>query len=272
MLGVRKKCRKVSFPEAHDHNQIVFIGLALLLQDGGDLVRRGCSGNLINIIFNHGPKNSNNADPVEKENHLIRNFEPSTHLFEKDSQTYLCLYKFRAIMVTSYIKGFTHTVPAPILPFVLEPSIKDFKLRWWRSFLEPTFKGRNCYPERIITSWICHEVSVSSGRSSTVLPDAALPMALCSGYSGYRKITELSNPEGFCAYKQPAFPAVGGGSEVNSKTLISKLSVTEGFVALTSSGKIRHPLLFYVLLLVLSPNVILSGHFEVLSVWYIDIF
>ncbi|KAG8247704.1 hypothetical protein J6590_055650 [Homalodisca vitripennis] len=46
-------------------------------------------------------------------------------------------------------------------------------------------------------------------------------MAQCSGYNGYRKITESSNvtAERFCPCKQSACPAVDGGSEVTFKPL-----------------------------------------------------
>ncbi|KAG8284034.1 hypothetical protein J6590_003726, partial [Homalodisca vitripennis] len=37
-----------------------------------------------------------------------------------------------------------------------------------------------------------------------------------------------------CPCKQPACPAIGGGSEVTFKPLVPRLSVREGFVALTS--------------------------------------
>ncbi|KAG8262484.1 hypothetical protein J6590_052129 [Homalodisca vitripennis] len=41
-----------------------------------------------------------------------------------------------------------------------------------------------------------------------------------------------------CPHK-PACPAIGGGSEVTFKPLVRRLSVREGFLALTSPGKIR---------------------------------
>ncbi|KAG8269873.1 hypothetical protein J6590_097942, partial [Homalodisca vitripennis] len=37
-----------------------------------------------------------------------------------------------------------------------------------------------------------------------------------------------------CTCKQPAFPAIGGGSEVTFKPLVPRLSVREGFLALPS--------------------------------------
>ncbi|KAG8241269.1 hypothetical protein J6590_090278 [Homalodisca vitripennis] len=40
--------------------------------------------------------------------------------------------------------------------------------------------------------------------------------------------------ERYCPCKQPACPAIGGGSEVTFKPLVPKLSVREGFLALTS--------------------------------------
>ncbi|KAG8284102.1 hypothetical protein J6590_003794 [Homalodisca vitripennis] len=43
-----------------------------------------------------------------------------------------------------------------------------------------------------------------------------------------------------CPCKQPACPAIGGGSEITFKPLAPRLSVREGFLALTSPGKIRH--------------------------------
>ncbi|KAG8242228.1 hypothetical protein J6590_070062 [Homalodisca vitripennis] len=46
-------------------------------------------------------------------------------------------------------------------------------------------------------------------------------------------------PERSCPCKQPACPAVGGGSEVIFKLLVPRLSVREGFLALTSPGIIR---------------------------------
>ncbi|KAG8295677.1 hypothetical protein J6590_075075 [Homalodisca vitripennis] len=47
-----------------------------------------------------------------------------------------------------------------------------------------------------------------------------LPMAQCSGYNGYRKITRSSNTDDHvCPCKQPAYPAIGGGSEVIFKPL-----------------------------------------------------
>ncbi|KAG8328675.1 hypothetical protein J6590_104555 [Homalodisca vitripennis] len=48
-----------------------------------------------------------------------------------------------------------------------------------------------------------------------------------------------------CPCKRPACPAIGGGSEVTFKPLVSRLSVREGFLALTSPGKIRHSLLYF---------------------------
>ncbi|KAG8324939.1 hypothetical protein J6590_079587 [Homalodisca vitripennis] len=48
-----------------------------------------------------------------------------------------------------------------------------------------------------------------------------------------------------CPCKRPACPAIGGGSEVTFKPLVPRLSVREGFLALTSPGKIRHSLLFF---------------------------
>ncbi|KAG8329512.1 hypothetical protein J6590_084349, partial [Homalodisca vitripennis] len=51
-----------------------------------------------------------------------------------------------------------------------------------------------------------------------------------------------------CPCKQPACPAVGGGSEVTFKPLVPRLSVREGFLALNSPGKIK-PLYFTLLLL-----------------------
>ncbi|KAG8270042.1 hypothetical protein J6590_093868 [Homalodisca vitripennis] len=70
------------------------------------------------------------------------------------------------------------------------------------------------------------------------------PMAQCSGYGGYRKITRSSNAERGCCLdvtaersypcKRPACPAIGGGSEVTFKPLVPRLSVREGFLALTS--------------------------------------
>ncbi|KAG8277865.1 hypothetical protein J6590_033396 [Homalodisca vitripennis] len=41
-----------------------------------------------------------------------------------------------------------------------------------------------------------------------------------------------------CPCKQPPCPAIGGGSEVTFKPLVPRLSVSEGFLALTSPGKI----------------------------------
>ncbi|KAG8253690.1 hypothetical protein J6590_093190 [Homalodisca vitripennis] len=41
----------------------------------------------------------------------------------------------------------------------------------------------------------------------------------------------------FCPCKQPACSAIGGGSEVTYKPLVPRLSVREGFLALTSPGK-----------------------------------
>ncbi|KAG8304285.1 hypothetical protein J6590_097445 [Homalodisca vitripennis] len=43
-----------------------------------------------------------------------------------------------------------------------------------------------------------------------------------------------------CLIKQLACPAIGGGSEVIFKPLVPRLSVREGFLALTSPGIIRH--------------------------------
>ncbi|KAG8248417.1 hypothetical protein J6590_040882 [Homalodisca vitripennis] len=74
--------------------------------------------------------------------------------------------------------------------------------------------------------------------------------AVC-GYNGYRKITGSSKVErGFCldgysgerscSCKLPACLAIGGGSEVTFKPLVLRLSVREGFIALTSPSKIRH--------------------------------
>ncbi|KAG8266625.1 hypothetical protein J6590_067691 [Homalodisca vitripennis] len=39
-----------------------------------------------------------------------------------------------------------------------------------------------------------------------------------------------------CPCKRPACPAIGGGSEVTFKPLVPRLSVREGFLALTSPG------------------------------------
>ncbi|KAG8303132.1 hypothetical protein J6590_018596 [Homalodisca vitripennis] len=50
-----------------------------------------------------------------------------------------------------------------------------------------------------------------------------------------------------CPCKQSACPAINGGSEVTLKPLVSRLSVREGFLALTSPGKIR--LLYFTLVL-----------------------
>ncbi|KAG8283778.1 hypothetical protein J6590_011149 [Homalodisca vitripennis] len=46
-----------------------------------------------------------------------------------------------------------------------------------------------------------------------------------------------------CPCKQPACPAIGGGSEVTFKPLVPRLSVREGFLALTSpeSHAVLHP-------------------------------
>ncbi|KAG8275942.1 hypothetical protein J6590_075144 [Homalodisca vitripennis] len=43
-----------------------------------------------------------------------------------------------------------------------------------------------------------------------------------------------------CPCKQPACPAVGGGSGVTFKPFVPRLSVIEDFLVLTSPGKIRH--------------------------------
>ncbi|KAG8282667.1 hypothetical protein J6590_031918 [Homalodisca vitripennis] len=43
-----------------------------------------------------------------------------------------------------------------------------------------------------------------------------------------------------CPCKQPACPTVGGFSEVTYKQLVLWLSVSGGFLALTSPGRIRH--------------------------------
>ncbi|KAG8292057.1 hypothetical protein J6590_047959 [Homalodisca vitripennis] len=48
-----------------------------------------------------------------------------------------------------------------------------------------------------------------------------------------------------CPCKRPACPVIGGGPEVTFKPLVPRLSVREGFLALTSPGKIRHSLLFF---------------------------
>ncbi|KAG8297063.1 hypothetical protein J6590_043487 [Homalodisca vitripennis] len=48
-----------------------------------------------------------------------------------------------------------------------------------------------------------------------------------------------------CPCKRPACPAIGGGSEVTFKPLVPRLSVREGFLALTSPGKIRHSLIYF---------------------------
>ncbi|KAG8330864.1 hypothetical protein J6590_053318 [Homalodisca vitripennis] len=50
-----------------------------------------------------------------------------------------------------------------------------------------------------------------------------------------------------CPCKRPACPAIGGGSEVTFKPLVPRLSVREGFLALTSPGKIRNSLLYFTL-------------------------
>ncbi|KAG8329579.1 hypothetical protein J6590_083060 [Homalodisca vitripennis] len=44
-----------------------------------------------------------------------------------------------------------------------------------------------------------------------------------------------------CPSKQPACPAIGGGSEVTFKPFVPRLSVIEGFFVLTSPDKVRHP-------------------------------
>ncbi|KAG8286315.1 hypothetical protein J6590_062818 [Homalodisca vitripennis] len=72
------------------------------------------------------------------------------------------------------------------------------------------------------------------------------PMAQCSEYNSYRAITGSSNvergccldgwpAERSCPYKQLACPAIGGGSEVTFKPFVPRLSVREGFLALTST-------------------------------------
>ncbi|KAG8275729.1 hypothetical protein J6590_080722 [Homalodisca vitripennis] len=40
-----------------------------------------------------------------------------------------------------------------------------------------------------------------------------------------------------CPCKRPACPAIGGGSEVTFKPLVPRLSVREGFLALTSPAR-----------------------------------
>ncbi|KAG8275414.1 hypothetical protein J6590_086536 [Homalodisca vitripennis] len=42
-----------------------------------------------------------------------------------------------------------------------------------------------------------------------------------------------------CPCKQPACPDIVGGSEVTLKPLVPRLSVREGFLVLTSVGKLR---------------------------------
>ncbi|KAG8293436.1 hypothetical protein J6590_016395 [Homalodisca vitripennis] len=70
----------------------------------------------------------------------------------------------------------------------------------------------------------------------TLGPKHLSPVAQCSGYGGYRKITRSRNvnAERSCPCKRPACPAIGGGSEVTFKPLVPRLSVIEGFLALTS--------------------------------------
>ncbi|KAG8316201.1 hypothetical protein J6590_057398 [Homalodisca vitripennis] len=77
---------------------------------------------------------------------------------------------------------------------------------------------------------------------------AARDVVQCSGYGGYREVTESSNltAERSCPCKQPACPTIsGGGSEVTFKPLVPRLSVREGFLAFTSPGKIRLLYFFY---------------------------
>ncbi|KAG8265749.1 hypothetical protein J6590_087971 [Homalodisca vitripennis] len=50
-----------------------------------------------------------------------------------------------------------------------------------------------------------------------------------------------------CPCKRPACPGIGGGSEVSFKPLVPRLSVREGFLPLTSPGKLRHSLLYFTL-------------------------
>ncbi|KAG8264717.1 hypothetical protein J6590_004734 [Homalodisca vitripennis] len=97
--------------------------------------------------------------------------------------------------------------------------------------------------EKRISSWrdvkpfIIGIIPAQQGLA-TASARAALP-ASCSGYGGYRKITRSSNvtAERSCPCKRPACPAIGGGSEVTYKPLVPRLSVREGFLALTSPDR-----------------------------------
>ncbi|KAG8319657.1 hypothetical protein J6590_086872 [Homalodisca vitripennis] len=59
-------------------------------------------------------------------------------------------------------------------------------------------------------------------------------------------LLEWVTAERSCPCKQPACQTIGGGSEVTFKPLVPRLSVREGFLALTSPGKTRDSLLFFI--------------------------
>ncbi|KAG8278894.1 hypothetical protein J6590_011294 [Homalodisca vitripennis] len=66
-----------------------------------------------------------------------------------------------------------------------------------------------------------------------------------NGYGGYRERTveRVSLLLGWVTDERSCpinAPVGGGGSEVTSKPLVPRLSVREGFLAVTSPGKIRH--------------------------------
>ncbi|KAG8316563.1 hypothetical protein J6590_047704 [Homalodisca vitripennis] len=58
------------------------------------------------------------------------------------------------------------------------------------------------------------------------LSDLFLPMAQCSGYNGYCKMTGLSNVERGCCLdvlaSSPPAPAIGGDSEIDFKPLVPR--------------------------------------------------
>ncbi|KAG8308193.1 hypothetical protein J6590_002276 [Homalodisca vitripennis] len=84
-----------------------------------------------------------------------------------------------------------------------------------------------------------------------------MPMAWRSGYNGYRPDQATSSVAAawmgdrrvILSLKQPACPANGGGSQVTFKPLVRRLKVREGFLALTSPGKITHAILLLIVCL-----------------------
>ncbi|KAG8323289.1 hypothetical protein J6590_006294 [Homalodisca vitripennis] len=76
-------------------------------------------------------------------------------------------------------------------------------------------------------------VWLHSGLTEIYETSTLTPIAQCSGYNAWLLLGWVT-AERSCPCKQPVCPAIGGGSEVTFKPLVPRLSVREGFLALTS--------------------------------------